>query len=103
MPTSNDAPGARDSADAIRAAVTRLSRLDGHGAAVIERAAILAEGTPSAAIEAWIIEHGGRPDTGAPDSAAPERFGLSREARPISGTRAPRRYVLAATALPTSA
>ena len=46
---------------AVRAAVIRLSRPDGEGGAVIERAAILAEGVPAAAIEAWIVDHGGEP------------------------------------------
>ena len=54
----------RPSEAEIRAAVTRLSRPDGAGGAVIERAAILAEGTPSSAIEAWIIDDTGFPKKG---------------------------------------
>jgi hypothetical protein len=91
----------RPSEAEIRAAVTRLSRPDGAGGAVIERAAILAEGTPSSAIEAWIIDHGGQPDTAMISGPA---GGLHRSGRgtPSSDRRAPQRYVVPAAALQTS-
>ena len=60
MPASS--PDTRHSEGAVRDAVIRLSRPDGEGGAVIERAAILAEGSPAAAIEAWVISHGGEPE-----------------------------------------
>jgi hypothetical protein len=95
MPTRNSRDTRQSEAE-IRAAVTRLSRPDAAGDVVIERAAILAEGTPSSAIEAWIIDHGGRPDT-ATVSRPATGYQVGRDA---SGTsRHPRRYVLAATAL----
>src|SRR3954470_15574449 len=87
---------------AIRAAVIRLSRPDGDGGAVIERAAILAEGTPSAAIEAWIIDHGGQPEAVTTGSPASGSYGLRGDATPVDGRRAPRRYLLPATALSPS-
>lgn len=93
MPATNS-HDARQDDDAIRATVIRLSRADGYGGAVIERAAIVAEGTRAAAIEDWILTHGGEPE--APVSAAvrpglydrrPDDHGLLRR-------RHPRRYVL---------
>lgn len=97
MPASSSSD-VRQSEAAIRAAVRRLSRPDGHGGAVIERAAIVAEGTPSAAIEAWVIENGGRPDT---VEVVRPAAGLHRFARDTSsgGAQPPRRYVLPAAVL----
>lgn len=97
MPASSESDF-RQSEAAIRAAVRRLARPDGNGGAVIERAAIVAEGTPSAAIEAWVIDNGGRPDV--VEIARPVA-GLHRFVRDTSsaGKPAPRRYVLPATAL----
>jgi hypothetical protein len=48
--------------EAIQALVARLSRPHGKGGHVIERAAILAAGPDSAAIEAWILAHAGKPE-----------------------------------------
>jgi hypothetical protein len=86
--------------DEIRALVKRLARPDRSGGAVIERAAILAEaGSESAAILAWIEEHGGKPEAAA--SATPRhglhgaRFNDSGGAEP----RVPLRFVLPADAL----
>jgi len=76
----------------IRAIVVRLARPDGQGAAVIERAAIMAEGGPAGEIEAWIIAHGGQPET--PLIPPPGLHG-PRTTR----TRAPRRYVISTAAL----
>src|ERR1700754_2212772 len=91
MPASNS----RDAGQAdggIRATVIRLCRPDGYGGAIIERAAIVAEGTRSAAIEEWILSHGGEPE--APVSAAvrPGLYGMRSEG--LARPRAPRRYVL---------
>jgi hypothetical protein len=55
--------------DEIRALVTRLARPDRSGGDVVERAAILAEGADFAAIMAWVMAHGGKPEIAAP--AAP--------------------------------
>lgn len=46
----------------IRAIVTRLARRGEDGGHVIERAAILAAGADSVAIETWILDHAGRPE-----------------------------------------
>jgi hypothetical protein len=79
--------------DPIRAIVARLARPHPSGA-VIERAAILAEGEASAAIVAWILAHAGTPE--APTATAQSR-GLhgARDAVP----RGSARYVLPAAAL----
>lgn len=59
--------------DEIRALVVRLARPHSSGGQVIERAAILAEGTDSAAIMAWITAHAGIPEVTV---AKPSRQGL---------------------------
>jgi hypothetical protein len=89
----------RQSEGAVRAAVIRLSRPDGEGGAVIERAAILAEGIPAAAIEAWILDHGGEPEVPSIGAVAPGLYGRRPDRPVVSERRAPRRYVLPAEAL----
>ena len=44
--------------DAIRTLVTRLARAHPSGGSVIERAAIMAEGSASTDVMAWILAHG---------------------------------------------
>jgi hypothetical protein len=86
---------------AIRATVMRLARPDGYGAAVVERAAIVAEGLPAAEIERWIVAHGGEPE--APLIATrPGRYGLRPDESRLIGARPPRRYVLPADVLAES-
>jgi hypothetical protein len=101
MPAKNT-HDARQSDGAIRAAVIRLSRPDNDGGAVIERAAIMAEGAPAAAIEAWILQHGGEPEAPTVGTPAPGLYGLRPDSTLVGGSRAPRRYVLPATALAAS-
>ncbi len=97
MPASSSSD-ARLEHEAIRATVIRLCRPDGYGGAVIERAAIVAEGAPAGAIEDWILAHGGEPE--APVVAArPGLYGLRPDADRLTRGRAPRRYVLPAGAL----
>jgi len=85
--------------DAIRAVVTRLSRPGPGGGAVVERAAILAEGADSGTIITWILTHAGQPEAIAPQASTRGLHGgrlsdgLDVEGRP------PRRYVLPASAL----
>jgi hypothetical protein len=79
--------------DAIRAAVARLSRPHRSGGAVIERAAILAEGAASTAILAWITAHAGQPEADAPASAARGLYG-SGFGGADTERRGPSRYVL---------
>jgi hypothetical protein len=79
--------------DAIRLLVTRLSRPHRAGGEVIERAAILAAGTDSAAVLDWIEAHGGQPEPVAP---VVSRRGLHGARSTDGGTR---RYVLPPGAL----
>jgi hypothetical protein len=95
---ANSSRDARQADEGIRAAVIRLCRPDGYGGAVIERAAIVAEGAPAGAIEEWILAHGGEPE--APVIAVRSGlYGLRPDAAPLTRARAPRRYVLPAEAL----
>ena len=85
--------------DAICALLTRLARPDASGGDVIERAAILAAGSDFAAIVAWVIAHGGKPETVA---AAVPRGGLhGSRATDGGGERSttPLRFVLPPGAL----
>ena len=91
-PAGEPAPDA-----AIRAVVTRLSRPRPSGGTVIERAAILAEGSDADAIITWILAHSGRPEA-LPAPATARGLHGSR----WSGSAAeqhPPRYVLPAGAL----
>lgn len=83
----------------IRALVSRLSRSHSSGGTVIERAAILAEGSDSAAMVAWIMDHAGEPEAAA-DSLSKRGLHSPRASGPIGpAPRAPARYVLPAGAL----
>lgn len=82
--------------DAIRTLVARLSRPHRSGGEVIERATILAEGTDSTAILAWIDAHDGQPEEIA--AVAPSRglhsARLANGGGGGGGDAVPRRYVL---------
>jgi hypothetical protein len=104
---AGDRPGGSEKAPAvaafddaaIRALVVRLARPTKAGGHVIERAAILAEGSHCGDIEAWILQHGGHPEAPAAARAA---TGLYAERQTAAGARpgAPAvRYLLPAGAL----
>ena len=85
--------------DEIRDLVTRLSRPHPSGGAVIERAAIMAEGAETTAVVAWILAH-----DGAPEEALAKRpsGGLHGGRMGDAGggeAKPPARYVLPAGAL----
>jgi hypothetical protein len=85
--------------DVIRALVKRLARPHASGGAVIERAAILAEGADFASVMAWIADHDGQPEASV---AAGSRRGLHGSRLDDAGTdqsQPPLRYVLPAGAL----
>jgi hypothetical protein len=79
---------------AIRAIVTRLARPSADGGHVVERAAIMATGSDSSAIEAWILNHTGR----AEQISASAVSGLHTR-RLQAPTVSPRRYLLPPGAL----
>lgn len=79
---------------AIRELVTRLARPARGGEAVIESAAIRAEGADSHEIVRWILAHGGRAEASAPKAPARGLHGGRS-----SGSEPPRRYVLPAGTL----
>jgi hypothetical protein len=85
--------------DAIRAVVTRLSRPGPGAGAVVERAAILAEGADSEAIITWIIAHAGQPEVIAPQASTRGLHGARLNDGPEAERHPPRRYVLPASAL----
>ena len=97
MPASSSRDARPDGG--VRAAVIRLCRPDGYGGAVIERAAIVAEGTSAAAIEEWILTHGGEPEAPVIAAARPGLYALRPGTEPLARARPPRRYVLPAEAL----
>ena len=96
--TESSAPAGGPATDVtIRAVVTRLSRPRPSGGSVIERAAILAEGSDAEAIIRWILSHSGRPEAITPP--APAR-GLHGSRQSGSGLEQhPPRYVLPAGVL----
>jgi hypothetical protein len=85
--------------DAILALVTRLARPHASGGAVIERAAILAEGADFPSVMAWITAHDGKPEASV---AAVSRRGLHGSRLNGPGgeqLRPPLRFVLPAGTL----
>jgi hypothetical protein len=85
--------------DSILALVKRLARPHPSGGAVIERAAILAEGADCASVLAWIADHDGQPEASV---ASDSTHGLHGSRVSNTGTeqrRTPLRYVLPAGTL----
>lgn len=85
-------PGTTD--EEIRAVVERLARPHRSGGAVIERAAILAEGARSAAILAWIAERAAEPETRPAASISRGLHGTGFGGGGATAARGPARYVL---------
>jgi hypothetical protein len=79
---------------AVRELVTRLSRPSRGGGHVIERAAMLAEGSEFRNIEAWVLDHGGQGEAG-PTVVGGGLF----ERASTRPTPPPSRYLLPAGAL----
>ena len=85
--------------DDIRALVIRLSRANVSGGETIERAAILAEGEDSAAVVAWILARGGKPEAAVAAVSARGLHSARLSGSDRAGTSAPVRYVLPAGSL----
>jgi hypothetical protein len=83
--------------DPEHALVRRLSRPHPSGGVVIERAAILAAGSGSGAVLAWITAHGGKAELAVDVRSG----GLHADRVRLNslGSDTPRRYVLPAGAL----
>jgi hypothetical protein len=86
--------------ESIRTVVRRLARPHASGGNAIERSVILAEGSDSKAIIAWVISHDGVPDSTTATAAKRGIHGTRVEvgATPSSG-RPPVRFLLPAGSL----
>ncbi|HSZ13655.1 MAG TPA: hypothetical protein VK790_06435 [Solirubrobacteraceae bacterium] len=84
--------------DAIAVLVKRLARPHPSGGTVIERPVILAEGTRSTAILAWIADHGGAPDSTLPSARSKGLHSPSPDASVRRAVAPARRYILPAQA-----
>jgi hypothetical protein len=85
--------------DDIRIVVKRLARAHPSGGTVIERGAIVAEGTGSNDVLTWITAHGGEPEAMAQTSSRHGLHGSRLHDSAGSDARTPLRFVLPAGAL----
>jgi hypothetical protein len=85
--------------DEIRALVTRLARPHASGGDVVERAAILAEGSDFTAVMTWITAHEGEPEKLVAAVGGGGLHGARFSDRSASVPLTPRRFVLPAGAL----
>ena len=82
----------------IKSVVTRLSRPHSTGGVVIERAAIMADGTDFPAVIDWIVAHAGTPDTAVSGTSRRGLHGSRLNDRTLT-TSQPSRFVLPSGAL----
>jgi hypothetical protein len=85
--------------DAILALVTRLARPHASGGKVIERAAVLAEGSDSRAVLDWIMDHAGQPEAVVASASKGGLHGSRIADGAGAPPRPPLRFVLPAGAL----
>jgi hypothetical protein len=86
--------------DKIRSVVRRLARPHPSGGETIERSVILAEGSDSAAIIAWVLSHSGVPDSTTAMAAKRGIHGTREQQRDVEASnRPPLRFVLPAGSL----
>jgi predicted RNA polymerase sigma factor len=88
--------------EAIRFLLTRLARAHPSGGVVIERAAIVAEGTGSEEVLAWMMAHGAEPEATVATRARRGLHGSDLHAMGGSERSVPSRYILPAGALDPS-
>lgn len=86
--------------DEVREVVSRLARAHPSGGRTIERAAILAAGTDSGAILAWIVSHDGQPEAREPVPTGRGLHSARLSERAGADTRPPLRYLLPPGTLP---
>jgi hypothetical protein len=85
--------------DEIKVLVKRLARAHPSGGTVIERAAIMAEGTGSSDVMAWVIGHGGVPEAAVKTAAPRGIHGWRLGTDDAPAARSASRYVLPVGAL----
>jgi hypothetical protein len=85
--------------DRVRKLVARLARPNSTGGDTIERATIMASGTDSQAILAWVMAHAGEPENLAPTATGRGLHSARLTDRAGATTRNPLRYVLPPGAL----
>jgi hypothetical protein len=85
--------------EAIRTVVRRLARPHGSGGNAIERSVILAEGSDSTAIIAWVLSHEGVPDSTTRSAAKRGLHGSRTEIDARASTLPPLRFLLPAGSL----
>jgi hypothetical protein len=78
----------------VRKLVARLARPNGEGGATIERATIMASGSDSQAILAWVVAHAGKAEELAPTATGRGLHSARLTERAGATTRNPLRYVL---------
>jgi hypothetical protein len=83
----------------IHALVTRLSRPHASGGVVIERAAILAEGSDFTAVMDWIAAHDGTADSTVSATRGGGLHGSRMNGGDATASRTPLRFVLPPGAL----
>jgi hypothetical protein len=80
--------------DRVRKLVARLARPNSEGGDTIERATIMASGTDSQAILAWVVAHAGEPEDLKPTATGRGLHSARLTDRAGATTRNPLRYVL---------
>jgi hypothetical protein len=85
--------------ETIRTVVKRLARPHASGGNAIERSVILAEGSDSTAIIAWVLSHTGVPDSTTATAVKRGIHGSRAETGAIQSNRPPVRFLLPAGSL----
>jgi hypothetical protein len=85
--------------DAIRALLHRLARAHPSGGSVVERAAIVAEGSGSDSVLKWMLDHGAQAEAALPPTARHGLHDAGRRAMDAAKPSVPSRYILPAGAL----
>ena len=85
--------------ETIRTVVRRLARPHASGGRAIERSVILAEGSDSTAIIAWVLSHEGVPDSTSATAAKRGIHGFREQTGSVGGNRPPLRFLLPAGSL----
>jgi hypothetical protein len=85
--------------DAIRLLLRRLARPHPSGGSVVERAAVVAEGTGSDSVLDWMLAHGAQAEAAVVSTAHHGLHEAGRRDSQAARPSAPSRYILPAGAL----